>query len=244
MWFESALVTGGAFLAAVVIGSAGFAFAIVVTGIWIYVMPPQAVVLLGATCATLVHGVNVWQYRRELELGLLWPFLAGALLGVPLGAMALTRVDTVLFRHVFGMFMIAYSAFMLSRPQLPVVRIDGLASRLADGAIGWRGGVLGGLAMLQGPPPTIWCQLRGWDKRRARFVYQPYIGFTAIVVMLVLSVNTEVDRSRFGGYLLACLPAMGAGLWVGLRVFEWVSEVRFRQVVLWLILVSGISLQF
>ena len=140
MWLDLALVAGGAFLAAVVIGSAGFAFAIVVTGIWIYVMPPQAIVLLAATCATLVHTVNIWQYRRNIEFGLLWPFLAGALLGVPMGVLALTRVDTVLFRHLFGAFMIAYAAYMLARPRLPVVRIKGLGSVLADGAIGWLGG--------------------------------------------------------------------------------------------------------
>ena len=244
MWLDLTLVAGGAFLAAVVIGSAGFAFAMVVTGIWIYVMPPQAIVLLSATCATLVHVVNVWQYRRSVDLQLLWPFLIGGVLGVPLGVMALTRVDAALFRHLFGAFMIAYSAYMLARPRLPVVRIKGLASRVADAAIGWLGGVLGGLAMLHGPPPTIWCQLRGWDKKRARLVYQPYIGFTAILVMLVVGLNVDVDRARLGGYLLACLPAMAAGLWIGLRVFEWISEERFRRLVLWLILVSGISLQF
>jgi hypothetical protein len=244
MWLDLALVAGGAFLAAVVIGSAGFAFAMVVTGIWIYVMPPQAIVLLAATCATLMHVVNVWQYRRDVDLRLLWPFLAGGALGVPLGVMALTRVDTVQFRHLFGAFMIAYSACMLARPRLPVVRITGLASRFADGAIGWLGGVLGGLAMLHGPPPTIWCQLRGWDKKRARLVYQPYIGFTAILVMLMVGLSIDVDRARLGGYLLACVPAMAVGLWIGLRVFEWISEERFRRLILWMILISGVSLQF
>lgn len=244
MWVDVAIVAAGAFLAAVVIGSAGFAFAMVVTGIWVHVMPPPAIVLLGATCATLLHVANVWQYRREVDIRLLWPFLAGAVLGVPVGVMALSRVDAVLFRHVFGTLMIAYAAYSLARPRLPTVRLSGSASRLADGAIGWIGGVMGGLAMLQGPAPTIWCQLRGWDKKRARFVYQPYIGFTALLVMLAVGTNIEVDHARFGWYLLACAPAMGAGLWIGLRVFEWISEARFRQLILSLILVSGVALQF
>jgi len=33
-------------------------------------------------------------------------------------------------------------------------------------------------------------------------------------------------------------------LWAGMRVFDRVSEERFRRLVLWLILASGISLQF
>lgn len=242
--FELGLIALGAFVAAVVIGSAGFAFAIVVTGIWIHVLPPATIVLLASVCATLLHVVNVWQFRQHIEYGLLWPFLVGGILGVPLGVLALQRVDTVLFRHLFGAFMIAYSAFMLSRPRLPVLQLAPRLARVADGLVGWVSGVLGGLAMLHGTLPTIWCALRGWDKRKSRCVYQPYIGFTAIIVMLVVGLNADLDKSRFGLYLLACLPALAVGLWIGLRIFDWVSEERFRRLVLWLILASGLSLQF
>ena len=43
---------------------------------------------------------------------------------------------------------------------------------------------------------------------------------------------------------IAQLPAMALGLWAGMRVFSVISEERFRRLVLWLILASGISLQF
>ena len=62
--------------------------------------------------------------------------------------------------------------------------------------------------------------------------------------MMVVGLNVEVDRARLGWYLVACLPALAAGLWIALRVFEWISEERFRRLVLLLILVSGVSLQF
>jgi len=106
------------------------------------------------------------------------------------------------------------------------------------------GGVLGGLAMLNGVVPTIWCTLRGWDKRRARYVYQPYILFTGILVMLLAGINVNTELSRVGLYLLVSLPALAAGLWLGFRVFDWVSEERFRRLLSWLILASGVSLQF
>lgn len=244
MWFDLALIALGAFLAALMIGSAGFAFAIVVTGIWIYVLPPATIVLLASICATLLHIVNVWQFRHDIEYGLLWPFLIGGVLGVPLGVMALQRLDPVWFRHLFGVFMIAYSLYMLARPRLPVVRLAPVAARIADGTVGWVSGIMGGVAMLHGTLATIWCGLRGWDKRKSRCVYQPYIGFTAIVVMITAGFNEKVDTSRLGLYFLVCLPALAAGLWIGLRIFDWISEERFRRLVLWLILISGISLQF
>jgi len=244
MWFDLALIALGGFFAALVIGSAGFAFAIVVTGIWIYVLLPAAIVLLAAICATLLHIVSIWQFRREIEFGLLWPFLIGGALGVPLGVMALQNLDPGWFRHLFGVFMVAYSVFMLARPQLPVVRLAPAAARIADGTVGWVSGVMGGFAMLHGTLPTLWCGLRGWGKRQARCVYQPYILITGILVMLGVGLNVNIDKAQLVLPLAVCLPAMAAGLWLGLRVFDWISEERFRLLVLWLILASGIALQF
>src|SRR4030081_1044742 len=137
MWFDVALIAAGGFLGALVVGSAGFAFALVVTGVWLYVLPPAQIVLLAAICATILHVVSVWQYRREIEFRLLWPFVLGGALGVPLGVLALQRLDAMLFRHVFGAFMIAYSCYMLMRPRVPVLRWRSGIARVADGFVGW-----------------------------------------------------------------------------------------------------------
>jgi uncharacterized membrane protein YfcA len=244
MWFELALIAVGAFLAALVLGSIGFAFGIIATVIWVVVLPPATIVLLASICATLLQGASVWRFRHEIETRLLWPFVVGGVLGVPLGVVALHRIDPMLFRHLFGGFIIAYSGYMLMRPRLPVLRLAPAAAPVADGFVGWLGGILGGLAMLNGTLPAIWSGLRGWDKRRARCVYQPYILVTSILVMLALGLDFSVDRSRTVLHLLVCLPSLAAGLWLGFRIFNWVSEERFRKILLWLILASGISLQF
>ena len=244
MWFDLALIAVGGFLGALVVGSAGFAFAIVVTGVWLYVLPPAQIVLLAAVCATALHILSVWQFRRQIDFRLLWPFVVGGALGVPLGVLALQRLDAALFRHLFGAFMIAYSSYMLMRPRIPVVRLRPGIARIADGMVGWVSGVLGGFALLQGTLPTIWCSLRGWDKRRSRFIYQPYILITGVLVMLFVGTTSSFDKAELILPLAVAAPAMALGLWAGMRVFDRVSEERFRRLVLWLILASGISLQF
>ena len=244
MLFDLALIAAGGFLAALVVGSAGFAFAIVVTSIWIYVLPPVQIVFLAAICATLLHVASVWQFRREIEFGLLWPFVLGGVLGVPLGVFALQRLDAGLFRHVFGAFMIAYSCYMLMRPQIPVLRLAPVTARVVDGVVGWVSGILGGFAMLHGTLPTIWCSLRGWDKKKSRCVYQPFILISGVLVMLCVGFSMNIDKSQLVMPLAVVLPAMALGMWAGMRVFDIISEEHFRRLVLWLILASGISLQF
>lgn len=244
MWFDLALIAVGGFLGALVVGSAGFAFAIVVTGVWLYVLPPAHIVLLAALCATLLHIASVWQFRREIEFGLLWPFVLGGALGVPLGVLALQSLDPVLFRHVFGAFMIAYSCYMLVRPEFPVVRLSLGVARVADGVVGWVSGIMGGFALLHGTLPTIWCNLRGWDKRKSRCIYQPYILITGVLIMLCVGFAVNIDKAQLIVPLVVALPAMALGMWAGMRVFDVISEERFRRLVLWLILASGTSLQF
>ena len=244
MWFDLTLIAAGGFLAALVVGSAGFAFAIVVTGVWLYVLPPAQIVLLAAICASVLHVVSVWQFRREIEFRLLWPFVIGGALGVPLGVLALQRLDATLFRHLFGAFMIAYSGYMLMRPRIPVLQLRPGVARVADGAVGWVSGILGGFALLHGTLPTIWCSLRGWDKRRSRYIYQPYILITGVLVMLCVGTASKFDKSELILPLAVCAPAMALGLWAGTRVFDKISEELFRRLILCLILASGISLQF
>jgi len=235
-------IAAGAFLGALVVGSAGFAFAIVVTGIWIYVLPPAEVVLLAAICATLLHALSVWRFRRDIDYPRLWPFVAGGVLGVPLGVLALRELDAAVFRQLFGAFMIAYSAYTLTRPRLPALRLAPRPARAADGLVGWVSGMMGGLAMLHGALPAIWCGLRGWDKRESRLVFQPYILFTGALVMLAVGLNLEVDARRVALSFAVALPALAAGLWLGMRVFDWISEARFQRLVLGLVLISGAAL--
>ena len=45
---------------------------------------------------------------------------------------------------------------------------------------------MGGIGGYSGVIPTIWTQLRGWKKEAARAVYQPFILFAHIGVMLCI----------------------------------------------------------
>jgi uncharacterized membrane protein YfcA len=133
---------------------------------------------------------------------------------------------------------------MLMRPRIPVLQMRRGVARAADGAVGWVSGILGGFAMVHGTLPTIWCSLRGWDKKRSRYIYQPYILVTGVLVMVCVGTTSQFDLSELLLPLLVAAPAMALGLWAGTRVFDRISEELFRRLVLWLILVSGISLQF
>ena len=100
------------------------------------------------------------------------PYLAGAVIGVPLGIAALTAASPLVIKIAVGTFLVAYSLYQLI--QRKSFAIGQWGGKLADSTIGLGGGVLGGFAGLSGPLPLIWLQLRGGPSDRQRATYQPF----------------------------------------------------------------------
>lgn len=240
MQIDIAVIVAGAFLGALVTGGAGFAFAVVANSLWIYILPPSQMVLLASACATVLHAASIWRFRNEIDYRRLWPFLVGSLVGVPLGIAALRHADVTSFRCVFGLLIVAYSLVMLVHPKLFRVDLPERPGRIADGAVGWISGIIGGVAMLHGVIPTLWCVMRGWDKQQGRRIYQPFIFITGAYVMLLAGISVGGDLFQVAIFVLTCLPALAAGLVVGLRVFNWLPEPLFVRLVLVLIFLSGL----
>lgn len=238
MWLEYGVILCGAFLGAVSSGAAGFAFALVGTAVWIHVLPPAEVVPLAVLCSLLLNLALIWRLRRDVRAARLWPFLAGGLIGVPLGVAALTRLEPQWLRIAVGAILVSYSLWRLARAASPVLRLPPRAGRVLDGAVGMIGGFLGGATSLSGLVPTVWCALRGWNKREQRGVFQPYILIMHMVTLAWLGGAGIVTRTTLA-YFGVSLPALALGGLVGLRIYDLVGEAGFQRLVLGLFLLSG-----
>ncbi len=235
---DAAIVVGAGFAAAVVAGLAGFAFGLVATGLWLHVLTPVETAFLIVACGALVQGLSVWQLRGALDLARLWPFVAGGVIGVPLGVGLLAWAAPGAIRAGIGGFLVLYSLYGLSRPALGPV---GGGGRLADGGVGMLSGALGGATGLGGILPTIWCGLRGWPKDVQRAVFQP-VAVTIHVMTLMWLGGTGTLTARSAALFALAVPAVVAGTWLGLKLYGRLDEAGFRRVVLVLLLASGIVL--
>lgn len=232
-----AVLWAGAFLGALAAGGAGFAFALTASAIWLHVLDPLHTTMLVATCGSLLHVVLVWPMRRSIELARLAPFAIGGLLGVPVGVAILSYADVRGVKLALGFFLVCYGAYALLAPRLPVVAAGG---RGADAAIGFAGGVLGGIGGFSGVVPTIWTQLRGWTKERARGVYQPFILLAHVATMTLLGV-VALDLTSLV-MVLSVLPPLALGAWTGWRIYDRLNEQSFRRMLAGLLLLSGLTL--
>jgi uncharacterized protein len=226
------------FLGGMVSGFSGFAFSAVAGAILLHFLPPLLAIPLMMCCSVGSQITSLAMLRQLINWREITPFLIGGCLGVPIALYLLTLVDGHTFRVAFGAFLVSYALYMLVRPaSASFAGIGG--STVINSAVGFTGGLVGGLTAMPGAMLVIWCDLRGVLKERQRGLVQPYIlGMQVFAIALLLSRDGAINSDLLK-YLLLALPALAAGTFAGVALFGTIDDKKFRYSVLCLLLLSG-----
>jgi len=225
-------------LGAFVQGASGFAFALIASALWAWLIEPQVLaptVMLTSLLGQVSSLVRVADKVRVARAG---PFLIGGTVGTPVGVMLLPLFDAASFRLAIGVVLVAYCLLSLRRGALPIVTRGG---RLADAGVGAISGVMGGATGVSGPPIVLWCAMRGWDKKTQRATYQSFFVGIGLVILVFHAAGGLVDERCLRLVALAAVPIVLFS-WLGSRVFGRLDEAAFRRLILWLLLISGAAL--
>lgn len=233
-----AVLLFGALAGGFVSGLAGFGTALMALGIWLYVVPPGVAVPLVLICSIIGQMSTLPSIWRSIDFKLVWPFLIGGLAGVPLGTWLIAYTDPRLFKLCVGILLLVFPpALYFQRAPLAL----SFGGKLADTGIGFAGGVLGGLAGLSGPVPILWASVRGWGKDERRGIFQIF-NWTILTAALVVQAGSGLITRETMWLGLLVTPATIGGAWLGARTYHALSDGNFRDVVLGLLFVSGITL--
>ncbi|THD65518.1 MAG: sulfite exporter TauE/SafE family protein [Bradyrhizobium sp.] len=228
----------GALAGGFVSGLAGFGTGLMALGIWLHVLPPTVAVSLVMICSIVSQTSSLLAFWRFIDVKLVWPFVAGGLAGVPLGTVLVAHADPGIFKLAIGLLLLVFPT-MLYFSRTPLAWSFG--GRTADAAIGFAGGILGGLAGLSGPLPTLWASVRGWGKDERRGVFQAF-NWTVLVAALCLQAGSGFITAKVLWLALLVLPMTIFGAWIGTRTYRVLSDQNFRDVVLGLLFLSGAGL--
>ena len=223
-----AILLLGALAGGFVSGLAGFGTALMALGIWLYVLPPSIAVPLVLICSIVAQTSTLPSFWRSFDFKLVWPFLIGGLAGVPLGTLLIAHADPNVFKLSVGVLLLVFPTALYFYRNPVAVRFGG---RLADGMVGFAGGILGGLAGLSGPLPTLWASVRGWGKDERRGVFQTF-NWTVLSAALCLQAATGFIKREVLWLALLALPGTIVGAWLGARTYHALSDRNFRDVVL------------
>jgi hypothetical protein len=229
-------------LAATLASIAGFAFS-AICGVMLLqiISDPVQVVQVMIVCSIAIQSASVAVLWRDIDWRRVMIFLAGGVVGLPIGVWLLLHLGHLWFKEAIGGLLIAYAALrLLRRPW--VLESD---SDLADTCIGFLGGISGGLAGFPGAAVTIWCGMKGWDKRCQRGIYQPFILIMQVIALMLIQFMRPSSVARDAGLGLdpmQFIPVALLGTWFGLVIFRRLSDRSFALTVNLLLLVSGVGL--
>jgi len=225
------------FIAASLSSTVGFAFSAIAAAMIFHFVPDT----IEAVQIMMVASIGIQAFSlavmwRTVSLRSCAPFLIGGVATMPLGIYLLLAFHPRDYIFTMGVGLALYGAYMLFR-QPPSTKRGGI---FLDVAVGSLGGITGPLAAFPGAFITVWCGMRGWDKVVQRSIYQPYILIMQVLTLGALSVVS--GRSIFNEDVIAyALPGI-AGAYLGLEVFQKLSDVQFRMLVNLALIVSGIAL--
>jgi uncharacterized membrane protein YfcA len=238
MAFQLGILAFGAAIAGLVQGISGFAFAMVAMSIWVWGVDPQLAAVMAVFGGVTGQIISAIRVRRGWHLSILWPFVLGSAIGIPIGTRLLPMLDPNRFKLVLGSLLVVCCSAMLATARLPHIRSGG---RIADAGIGILGGIMAPLSGFSGLAPALWCSLRGYTKDAHRAVLQ---NFNLIVLSATMASLVWAGRVR-----LEMVPHMAivAGSLVvpsvwGSKIYVGMSPTAFRQIVLWLLIFAGMAM--
>ncbi len=236
--FALALLFVGALAGGFVSGLAGFGTALMALGIWLYVAPPAVAVPLVLICSVIGQITTLPSIWRSIDFRLVWPFVLGGLAGVPLGTRLIAHADPNTFKLTIGVLLLIFPTALYFQRRPMAIKFGG---KPFDGAIGFAGGILGGLAGLSGPLPILWASVRGWNKEQRRGIFQTF-NFTVLATALLLQAFAGFVTGEVLALAVVTFPATVAGAWLGARIYHALSDRNFTNIVLGLLFLSGIGL--
>lgn len=228
----------GAITAGFVQGLSGFAFSMVAMSFWAWVVDPRLAAAMGVFGALMGQLLAAATVRRGFNIKQLLPFIAGGIVGIPIGVAVLPLLDLQIFKASLGLILVVFCPIMLMAYKLPPITVGG---RIADSLIGTAGGIMGGIGGFAGIVPTLWCTMRGFKKDEQRSLIQNFNLAMQVVTMGIYIAKGIVTQAMLPKFAIVA-PAMLIPALIGGRLYIGISAATFRKIVLGLLTLSGIAL--
>ena len=221
-------------------GLAGTGTALFALGFYLVVLDPQTAVAIVALMSVLAGLQGVWIVRHAIiqKPKRLLRFLLPGLVGVPIGISLLALIDASTLRFGIAALLIVYGGYFGLRTNLPAFTRP---TPIADRAVGFLGGILGGTAGVSGALPVLWVSLRPWTKGETRAVLQPFNVAILSTTVIALAFKGVYDHPA----LLALAVTVPTGMiaaQIGIFVFKRLTDTLFRRLLILLCLVMGVGI--
>ncbi|MBI5300957.1 MAG: sulfite exporter TauE/SafE family protein [Chloroflexi bacterium] len=191
---------------------------------------------LVALFAGTLEAILFWRFRGSINLRALWRLMIGAVIGIPLGILGARFINERVVLAILGSVLVAYPLYAFFTPKLP---------RLPEGKLtfgfGVIAGMLGGAYNTSGPAVIIYGDSRAWSPAEFKANLQMFFLLNDAVTIASHALSGNMTPFVLQNYL-QILPAIAVGMLAGFHAERWINPVRFRQLVLALLILLGVRM--
>jgi len=230
------LAVGIAAAAGVIRGVTGFGGSMVMTPPLALLFGPQVAVPI----VLLLEGFAAVPMMRDAVARANWhalvPIGAAACLTAPIGSYVLMTADPRILRRAIAAIVLIFAAVLLSG-----VRYRGQRGIVQSVVLGALSGTLLGATGIGGPPVILY-MLSGPDPVAVmRATLTLFVVVISLAGLGMLAINGLLTPDSLV-MTLPLVPLFFVGVVAGSRLFARVSEQRFRQITLWLLLLVSFGI--
>ncbi|MEI4473877.1 sulfite exporter TauE/SafE family protein [Frigidibacter sp. MR17.24] len=227
------IISLAVFAAAVLRGLTGFGFALAAVPAMSFVVSPARAVAIAILLQCLVGLRDLVTMRALIDRRALALMSAGALLGTPVGIVALTRLSPDAMRMVLSAIVVVGLLALLARVRLPAGRGPAIGAGLLSG-------IFSGLAAMPGPPAIAYFLGRAVPAANIRASLMVFFFLTSLMALPGLYLAGRLDTET-GLLALTAFPALLAGTWAGGRAFLRLGEGGYRTAAIALLALTALA---
>jgi uncharacterized membrane protein YfcA len=223
-------------VASFVMGLTGFGIGLVALAFLPLVMSPVVAIVLMTLYAAVFSVAMLGTLWREVKPLHVTRLVMGTALGIPVGVWALTLLSATTITRLIGGMLLLVTALEWWK-----LTPRGLTAPGWGYGAGALAGLLGGAVGIPGPPVILYATAQEWSPRIMKANLLAFFVVNQLVTLIGFWWTDLLGVEVLWLAALLVLPA-AIGVAVGVAVFNRIDAVRFRQILLVALFVSGLFL--
>jgi hypothetical protein len=212
----------------------GFGFGLISVPLMIFFIDLPTAVVTATAVSTVSCSVQWWESRavdvREMSMRL----IRSAIVGMPFGLWLLLNIDARLMKALLGVVVLI--GVFLSIKGFDLQRLP----KSFDYTMGFISGVLSTATSTNGPPLVFLLHARQYSPENFRAVLNRVFSFLNFLTLIIFAMAGKLTSDALRLAMLS-IPVMGCGVFLGTRMRKRINPEHFRNLVIGLLLLSGLS---
>lgn len=228
------------FIAVIVLGASliqalfGFGFGLISVPLMIFVVDLPTAVVTATAISTVSCAAQWWESRAVQAREMAQRLVLSALVGMPFGLWLLLNIDARLMKAALGV-VVLFGVF-LSIKGFDLQRLP----KTFDYAMGVVSGVLSTATSTNGPPLVFLLHARHFSPQDFRAVLNRVFTFLNFLTLVIFAAAGKLTPDAVWLSLIS-IPVMGTGVFLGTRLRTKINPDHFRNLVIGLLMLSGLS---